>query len=50
MQAAIKLLEISAAFAGMGISTYTGALLSTTSNPLWAATPRRISAAFGDGR
>jgi formate-dependent nitrite reductase membrane component NrfD len=47
MQTAIKLLEIPAAFAGMGMSTYTGALLSATSTPLWAAAPRRIAAAFG---
>jgi formate-dependent nitrite reductase membrane component NrfD len=47
MQAAIKLLEVPAAFAGMGMSTYTGALLSATSNPLWGAAPRHIAAAFG---
>jgi formate-dependent nitrite reductase membrane component NrfD len=47
MQAAIKLLEIPAALAGMGMSTYTGALLSATSNPLWGAAPRHIAAAFG---
>ena len=29
------------------MSTYTGALLSATSTPLWAAAPRRIAAAFG---
>jgi len=33
--------------AGMAMSTYTGALLSATSTPLWAAAPRRIAAAFG---
>lgn len=47
MQVAIKLLEIPAALAGMGMSTYTGALLSATSNPLWGAAPRHITAAFG---
>jgi formate-dependent nitrite reductase membrane component NrfD len=47
MQTVIKLLEVPAAFAGMAMSTYTGALLSATSTPLWAAAPRRIAAAFG---
>ncbi len=47
MQTAIKLLEVSAALAGMAMSTYTGALLSATSTPLWAAAPRRIAALFG---
>ncbi|MGA7260526.1 MAG: NrfD/PsrC family molybdoenzyme membrane anchor subunit [Stellaceae bacterium] len=47
MQTAIKLLEVPAALAGMAMSTYTGALLSATSTPLWAAAPRRIAAVFG---
>jgi formate-dependent nitrite reductase membrane component NrfD len=47
MQTVIKLLEVPAALAGMAMSTYTGALLSATSTPLWAAAPRRIAAAFG---
>ena len=42
-QRAIKLLEFPAALAGMAMSTYTGALLSATSTPLWAAAPRRIA-------
>ena len=46
-QRAIKLLQIPAALTGMAMSTYTGALLSATSTPLWAAAPRRIAAAFG---
>jgi len=46
-QRVIKLLEVPAAVAGMAMSTYTGALLSATSTPLWAAAPRRIAAAFG---
>jgi formate-dependent nitrite reductase membrane component NrfD len=29
------------------MTTYTGALLSATSTPLWAAAPRRIAAVFG---
>jgi formate-dependent nitrite reductase membrane component NrfD len=47
MQTAIKLVQLPAALAGMAMSTYTGALLSATSTPLWAAAPRRIAAAFG---
>jgi formate-dependent nitrite reductase membrane component NrfD len=47
MQTAVKLLEVPAALAGMAMSTYTSALLSATSTPLWAAAPRRIAAAFG---
>jgi formate-dependent nitrite reductase membrane component NrfD len=43
----IKLLEVPAALSGMAMSTYTGALLSATSTPLWAAAPRRIAAVFG---
>jgi formate-dependent nitrite reductase membrane component NrfD len=46
-QTAIKLMQLPAAFAGMAMSTYTGALLSATSTPLWAAAPRRVAAAFG---
>jgi formate-dependent nitrite reductase membrane component NrfD len=46
MQTAVKLLEVPAALAGMAMSTYTGALLSATSTPLWAAAPRRIAALF----
>jgi protein NrfD len=47
MHTVVKVLEVPAALAGMAISTYTGALLSATSTPLWAAAPRRIAAAFG---
>ena len=47
MQTVIKLLQVPAALAGMTMSTYTGALLSATSTPLWAAAPRRIAAVFG---
>jgi protein NrfD len=43
---AIKLVELPAALSGMAMTTYTGALLSATSTPLWAAAPRRIAAAF----
>lgn len=44
---AIKLLQSFAALTGMAMTTYTGALLSATSNPVWAAAPRTIAGAFG---
>ena len=47
MRAGIKALQVPATLAGMAMSTYTGALLSSTSTPLWAAAPRRIAALFG---
>jgi protein NrfD len=47
IRARIKALQAPAALAGMAMSTYTGALLSSTSTPLWAAAPRRIAALFG---
>jgi protein NrfD len=43
----MKLLEIPAALTGMAMTTYTGALLSATSTPLWAAAPRQVAAVFG---
>jgi protein NrfD len=43
----MKLLQIPAALSGMAMTTYTGGLLSATSNPLWAAAPRTIPATFG---
>jgi hypothetical protein len=43
----VKLLEVPAALARMAMSTYTGALLSATSTPLWAAASRRIATLFG---
>lgn len=46
-QMVISLLQVPAALAGMLMSTYTGALLSSTSTPLWAAAPRQIAALFG---
>jgi formate-dependent nitrite reductase membrane component NrfD len=39
--------QVPAALAGAGMSIYTGALISATSTPLWAAQPRLISARFG---
>ncbi|MBV9200079.1 MAG: polysulfide reductase NrfD [Alphaproteobacteria bacterium] len=47
MQTTMKLLEVPAALTGMAMSTYTGALLSATSTPLWAAAPCQIAALFG---
>jgi protein NrfD len=43
----IKLLQFPAVLSGMAMTTYTGSLLSATSNPLWAAAPRTIAAIFG---
>jgi hypothetical protein len=39
--------QIPAAVAGAGMATYTAALLSTTSNPLWASAPGPMAAGFG---
>ncbi|HET6466773.1 MAG TPA: NrfD/PsrC family molybdoenzyme membrane anchor subunit [Geminicoccaceae bacterium] len=39
--------QVPAAFAGAGMGTYTAALLSATSTPLWAAAPRLLAARFG---
>ena len=36
-----------AAVAGAGLTTYTAALLSATSTPLWAAAPRALAIRFG---
>ena len=38
---------VPAAIAGAGLSTYTAALLSATSTPLWAAAPRSLAVRFG---
>ena len=42
-----RMLQIPAAFAGAGLSTYTAALLSATSTPLWAAAPQSLAVRFG---
>ncbi len=39
--------HVPAGLLGMGLSTYTAALLSATSTPLWAAAPRALAARFG---
>lgn len=46
MLRAASLTQIPAALAGAGMGGYTGALLSSTSTPLWAAAPRLLSARF----
>lgn len=42
-----KVAQIPAAVGGIGMSIYTGVLLSATSTPLWAALPKRLPALFG---
>ncbi|HKS90139.1 MAG TPA: NrfD/PsrC family molybdoenzyme membrane anchor subunit [Stellaceae bacterium] len=44
---AARIVQLPAAAAGAALSTYTGALLTATSTPLWAAAPRLIPALFG---
>lgn len=38
--------QVPAAVAGMGLATYTAALLSATSTPLWAAAPKSLAARY----
>ena len=38
--------QVPAAIAGAGLATYTAALLSSTSTPLWAAAPRSLAARY----
>ena len=47
LRCAARISEVPAAAVGVGLSTYTAALLSATSNPLWAAAPRALAARFG---
>jgi formate-dependent nitrite reductase membrane component NrfD len=42
-----KLTSAPAALSGAGLSTYTPALLSATSNPYWACSPRTLAVRFG---
>ena len=39
--------QLGAGITGAGASTYTGALLSSTSTPFWSATPRHLGVLFG---
>lgn len=41
-----KVAQVPAALTGAGISTYTAALISSTSTPLWAAAPKLLAARF----
>jgi protein NrfD len=42
-----RVTQVPAAISGAGLGTYTAALLSATSTPLWAAAPRWMAARFG---
>jgi formate-dependent nitrite reductase membrane component NrfD len=42
-----RLTELPAAASGAALGTYTAALLSATSTPLWAAAPRALAVRFG---
>ena len=44
---AARLANVPAAGLGMGMGTYTAALMAATSTPLWAAAPRALGARFG---
>ena len=47
MRKAADMMQVPAAFLGAGMSTYTAALLSATSTPLWSAAPQALAAQFG---
>jgi len=47
MRRAADMAQVPAAFLGAGMSTYTAAMLSATSTPLWAASPRAMAVQFG---
>ncbi len=47
MQRLATLAHVPAGIAGLGLSTYTAALLSATSTPLWAAAPRWMAVRLG---
>ncbi len=42
-----RVAQIPAAVTGAGLSTYTAALLASTSTPLWAAAPQALAVRFG---
>lgn len=46
LKPAAKAAQVPAAITGAGMSTYTAALISSTSTPLWASAPRLIGARF----
>jgi protein NrfD len=47
MRRAADMVQVPATFLGAGMSTYTAALLSATSTPVWASAPRAMAAQFG---
>jgi protein NrfD len=47
LRGAARVTQVPAAVAGAGLSTYTAALLSATSTPLWAAAPKGLAVRFG---
>ncbi len=47
MRRAARFTQVPAAAVGAGMSTYTAALLSATSTPLWAAAPQALAVRFG---
>lgn len=47
LRALARVTQVPAALAGAGMMTYTAALLSATSTPLWAAAPRGLAVRFG---
>jgi len=46
LRPAADISQLPAALTGAGMGTYTGALLSATSTPVWAAAPRLLTARF----
>src|SRR3954447_23373808 len=47
LRRAADMAQVPATFLGAGMSTYTAAMLSATSTPLWAASPRAMAVQFG---
>jgi protein NrfD len=47
MRRVADMMQVPAAFLGAGMSTYTAALLSSTSAPVWSAAPEALAVQFG---
>jgi len=47
MRSTADMMQVPAAFLGAGMSTYTAALLSSTSTPVWSAAPKALAVQFG---
>ena len=47
MRRVADMMQVPAAFLGAGMSTYTAALLSSTSTPVWSAAPEALAVQFG---